>query len=253
MSRPVQQSSDFLVSGDYRGMRMPVAVAFGVTEALLLQQLNFWLEHPPHVFEGRRWVYNTLTDWHENFPCFSRDTIRRSLAKLRDQDKVVIAKTFPGEGAGHSRTLWYTIDFERLDKAIADTADEYGGSHMPMSKMMKWTRATEGEVLDLLGVLESHGEIIVEGQASRGYVCLIPRFGARLVRSSRRNPRAGADAARRRLIAERGERCEECGNEGRVDAHHVVPLKHGGSNDESNLRLLCKACYKAAHLGGTRA
>lgn len=135
-----------------------------------------------------------------------------------------------------------------LHMAIADTADDNGVSRVSMSKMMRWTRATEDEVLDLLGVLESQGEIVVTGQTKLGYVCLMPRIGARLEHPARpADPRAGADAARRRLIARLGERCQNCGAEGPVQAHHVVPVKNGGSNDESNLRLLCRPCHLAEH------
>lgn len=44
-----------------------------------------------------------------------------------------------------------------------------------------------------------------------------------------------------------GWRCCECGKAGRLEVHHVKPLKDGGSNRLSNLRTLCVSCHIAAH------
>ncbi len=48
----------------------------------------------------------------------------------------------------------------------------------------------------------------------------------------------------RRLIAERGRRCEECGRTGcRIFGDHVVELQDGGEVlDERNVKLLCGSC-----------
>ena len=41
--------------------------------------------------------------------------------------------------------------------------------------------------------------------------------------------------------------CEECRKEGRLtkatEVHHILPLDHGGTHDESNLMALCKPCH----------
>lgn len=41
--------------------------------------------------------------------------------------------------------------------------------------------------------------------------------------------------------------CEKCKEQGRMKAaeevHHVLPLEHGGTHDESNLQALCKSCH----------
>jgi hypothetical protein len=48
-------------------------------------------------------------------------------------------------------------------------------------------------------------------------------------------------------------RCQNCGqgrggaNNIQIHAHHIVPLKNGGSNKMSNLRTLCEDCHKAVH------
>ena len=48
-------------------------------------------------------------------------------------------------------------------------------------------------------------------------------------------------------------RCQNCGIRGgphgnvELHAHHVVPLSRGGSNNQENLKTLCKECHKAVH------
>ena len=41
--------------------------------------------------------------------------------------------------------------------------------------------------------------------------------------------------------------CEMCKKQGRLtpaeEVHHIVPLSHGGTHEESNLMSLCKACH----------
>lgn len=42
--------------------------------------------------------------------------------------------------------------------------------------------------------------------------------------------------------------CEFCGaTHVRVEAHHVIPAKDGGTNDLTNLVCLCKSCHEKAH------
>ena len=48
-------------------------------------------------------------------------------------------------------------------------------------------------------------------------------------------------------------RCRECGKAGRLEVHHVIRLKDGGTNDLSNLLTLCVGCHLAAHKQPTSA
>ena len=59
-------------------------------------------------------------------------------------------------------------------------------------------------------------------------------------------------AIRKRYIAAH-PLCEECLRRGLAvpaeHVHHIVPLTDGGTNAESNLMALCKACHSRIHLG----
>jgi hypothetical protein len=58
---------------------------------------------------------------------------------------------------------------------------------------------------------------------------------------------------RKKWCPEDGEevRCEDCGNQGSeknpLEYHHIVYRSNGGSDDRSNLKILCKKCHKEVH------
>lgn len=54
-----------------------------------------------------------------------------------------------------------------------------------------------------------------------------------------------------RTMAERtlGTVCYNCGSTESIEMHHVVPLKLGGTNNLSNIVVLCHRCHCAAHHG----
>lgn len=53
------------------------------------------------------------------------------------------------------------------------------------------------------------------------------------------------------LASKRSGKCEECGNENYniLQVHHIIEQCNGGTDDESNLQLLCPNCHYTKHLG----
>ncbi len=51
--------------------------------------------------------------------------------------------------------------------------------------------------------------------------------------------------------SKRSGKCEECGNENYniLQVHHIIERCNGGTDDESNLQLLCPNCHYTKHLG----
>lgn len=41
--------------------------------------------------------------------------------------------------------------------------------------------------------------------------------------------------------------CRNCGKESNLEAHHIVPIEAGGTNDLSNIATLCRDCHLKAH------
>jgi 5-methylcytosine-specific restriction protein A len=48
---------------------------------------------------------------------------------------------------------------------------------------------------------------------------------------------------RRRLLERAGRRCQRCGAKETLETDHVIPVTHGGGNDDDNALVLCKACH----------
>ena len=49
----------------------------------------------------------------------------------------------------------------------------------------------------------------------------------------------------RRAVKQRADhRCELCGSTRDLDAHHIVALAHGGTDDPSNGMCLCADCHR---------
>ena len=91
-----------------------LAVAIGLNEAIFLQQVHYWLrKNAGREHEGRRWVYNTLEQWHEQLPFWSIPTIRRVIASLREQG--VLLTTADLNKSNLDRTLWYSVDYAVLN------------------------------------------------------------------------------------------------------------------------------------------
>ena len=58
------------------------------------------------------------------------------------------------------------------------------------------------------------------------------------------------DSIFRRMVKNAcGYVCYNCGSTENVQYHHIVPLKLGGTNNLSNIAVLCTQCHKAVHFG----
>lgn len=69
-----------------------LACWIGLNEAIVLQQICYWLEDTTAGVDhdGRRWVYNTIEDWNEQFPWWSSDTVKRALTSLKKSGLIYV-------------------------------------------------------------------------------------------------------------------------------------------------------------------
>lgn len=109
-----------------------LAVLVGLNEAIVLQQLNYWLQKSNHVHDGKRWIYNTYEQWQEQFLFWSIPTIKRAFTVLRkpyaskgegdtrvERGALVLVARF--NRAGFDKTNWWSIvypEVERLEGMI---------------------------------------------------------------------------------------------------------------------------------------
>lgn len=94
-----------------------LAVKIGLNRAMFLQQLHYWLQKPgAHDLDGGRWIYNTLEGWHEQFPFWSAEAIRKICAGLKERGLIVTTTEYNRRRS--DRTLWYTIDYDALNALL---------------------------------------------------------------------------------------------------------------------------------------
>jgi hypothetical protein len=92
-----------------------LAVAIGLNEAIVIQQVHYWLMNSKVgvVRDGFKWVFNTYDEWCENFPFWSKSTIQRIFENLESNNLIVSEQL---DKAKRDMTKFYRIDYGQLDK-----------------------------------------------------------------------------------------------------------------------------------------
>lgn len=140
----ITSSSRLLINENPLQVLPSLAVALkNVNEAIMLQQVQYWLSRSTKAFEGRKWVYNTIDDWKMQFPWMTEKTIRNRFSSLIEK-KVIITSNF--NRAGFDRTKWYTIDYDKLNSLVNDqdnienSAEKPDMTHSEKSSGSKWKK-----------------------------------------------------------------------------------------------------------------
>ena len=117
-SPKITNSSKLLLHEEPLQVLPALAVTLGLNEAIILQQLHYWLRRKSHVRDNREWHYNTYADWQKQFPFWSVSTIKRTMVSL-EKSGVVIAGNF--NNSPIDKTKWYAIDYNKLNE-LCDSA-----------------------------------------------------------------------------------------------------------------------------------
>lgn len=81
-------------------------------EAVILQQIHYWIEKKQNYRDGRYWVYNSMENWMQQFPWIkSRTTLTRYFNNLEKKGLLITGNY---NKAGFDKTKWYTIDYSAL-------------------------------------------------------------------------------------------------------------------------------------------
>ena len=90
-----------------------LATAIGLNEAIVLQQVHYWLNprFNTNFFEGQHWVHNTYEKWNRQFPFWSERTVKRTVMSLEESGFLIsfITRDF-------KKTKYYAIDYGHLNK-----------------------------------------------------------------------------------------------------------------------------------------
>ena len=123
--QPIHRNySKLLISESPLQVLPTLAVKIGLNEALMLQQVHYWISNPmnKNVREGRVWVYKTYAEWQKEFPFWSLPTIKRTSLNLEGLGILIASDKF--NRLTTDRTKWYAIDYERLDSLEIGTGDQ---------------------------------------------------------------------------------------------------------------------------------
>ncbi len=118
-SAPPLPASHLLLDEPPLVVAVDLARRVGLDEALLLQQIRYWLadERHPLVREGRRWVCPRDVDFFAPLVHRSPETLGRTLSGL-ERSGLLHSTSRHNQQPG-DRTKWYTIDFIALDRLVA--------------------------------------------------------------------------------------------------------------------------------------
>lgn len=126
--RPHLPPSDLLIDEPPLVLPVALAVLVGIDEALLLQQIRYWMadgRNPP-IADGRRWVVPQQIGLLEPFAFRRRATLAQALRNLEARGFLVSSTRF--NKASGDRTKWLTIDFAALAvRAEGDRARDNRG------------------------------------------------------------------------------------------------------------------------------
>lgn len=102
-----------LLIDDYPILVLPnLATEIGLNEAIVLQQMHYWLKKSNHNYDGRRWIYNSFPEWQKHFPFWSVITIKRAVYSLEKQNLLCVGNY---NKAKFDKTKWYSINYETLE------------------------------------------------------------------------------------------------------------------------------------------
>ena len=89
-----------------------LAVKIGLNEAIILQQIHYWLQRSNNVRDGYRWVYNSYPEWYKQMPIWKSETTMRTAFKNLEKQGLLITANY--NKAKFDKTKWYRINYEKL-------------------------------------------------------------------------------------------------------------------------------------------
>jgi hypothetical protein len=89
-----------------------LAEKIGLNEAIVLQQLHYWLNRSDKVRDGAKWVFNSYPGWKEQFPFWSIRTIQRTFLRLESLGLLRVGNFNKMKG---DLTKWYTVDYAGVE------------------------------------------------------------------------------------------------------------------------------------------
>ncbi|WP_101774954.1 DNA replication protein [Pasteurella oralis] len=112
-----------------------LATLIGLNEAIFVQQLHYFLNISKHKYEDRTWIYNTIDEWCEVFPFWSKKTIQRTIKKLEEIGLVLSTNKL--NKMKMDKTKWYSIAYEKIEELTSQN-DQMRCDQNGSSMRSKW-------------------------------------------------------------------------------------------------------------------
>ena len=111
------------------------AVLGSSDEAIVLQQLHYWLSRTNNVqSDGHKWVYNSMADWLKQFPWInSRNTLS---GYFNDLEKRGLVITGNFNKVKFDRTKWYRINYDALTDLEQRLSEKHSSNAQKLSNGM---------------------------------------------------------------------------------------------------------------------
>ncbi len=144
----ISNSSPLLINESPLQVLPSLAVALGnINEAIILQQIQYWINNPKsgrYGEDGRKYIRDTVKEWHAQFPWLTEKAIRNRLKSLEEKKIILIANLNKHQ---YDRTKWYAIDYDVLNSLLSQHKEEtstWNRNKVPNSNGTKFLMQTEG-------------------------------------------------------------------------------------------------------------
>ena len=98
-----------------------LATVIGLNEAIILQQMQYWIKKSEHSYDNKTWIYNSVSQWKKQFPFFSESTIGRTIKSLEEKDFLFIGNFNKDK---RDRTRWYSINYKKLYEVMKNAISQ---------------------------------------------------------------------------------------------------------------------------------
>ena len=144
-----------------------LAKAIGVNEALVLQQLHYWLvNHAEMRHDGKFWIYKTYEEWQEqDFFFWSVRTVKSIFKKLGDMGLIESQKLSSNR---HNRVNYYTINSVKLAEISAICEAEFEAKRL--AKLAK--KGGKPCTVDSANLAQSQSANLAQSQSANLAQCL---------------------------------------------------------------------------------
>lgn len=100
-----------------------LAIAIGLNEAIVLQQIHYWCninqKAGNNLRDGYYWVYNSYSEWQKQFPWWCERTIKTIFTHL-EKKGLLISGNY--NKMPMDRTKWYRINYDALESLTETTS-----------------------------------------------------------------------------------------------------------------------------------